>query len=97
VTIPIAGYGPESLNCTVLIFAPVWIVLGIPLFLGAPSNIESTPGLYIYKSWSNRQVRNPDPSTRDARGRLLLIVVPVLMFVPGQGVCQGLGAAIPST
>ncbi len=76
VTLPMLR--PAILNCTVLIFALCLEVLGIPLFVGAPSNIDFYAS-YLYKSWSNSPV--PDPPSTSAGAVLLLIVVTVLLVV----------------
>lgn len=69
---------PAILNCTVLIFALALEVLGIPLFLGAPSNIDFIAS-YLYKSWSNSVI--PDPGFVSAGAILLLIVVSLLLVI----------------
>jgi iron(III) transport system permease protein len=69
---------PAILNCTVLIFALSLEVLGIPLFLGAPSNIDFYAS-YLYKSWSSSVT--PDPPAVSAGAVLLLITVSVLLLI----------------
>ena len=56
VTLPMLR--PAILNCTLLIFALCLEILGIPLFLGAPSNIDFYAS-YLYKAWNSGVT--PDP------------------------------------
>jgi iron(III) transport system permease protein len=76
VTLPMLR--PAILNCTVLIFALCLEILGIPLFLGAPSNIDFYAS-YLYRSWSNGVT--PDPSFVSAGAVLLLVVVSGLLIL----------------
>ncbi len=76
VTLPMLR--PAVLNCTVLIFALSLEILGIPLFLGAPSNIDFYAS-YLYKSWNNSLT--PDPPFVSAGAMLLLVVVSLLLVV----------------
>jgi iron(III) transport system permease protein len=72
---------PAILNCTVLIFALSLEILGIPLFLGAPSNIDFYAS-YLYKSWNASLT--PDPPFVSAGALLLLVVVSLLLVVRGR-------------
>jgi iron(III) transport system permease protein len=76
VTLPMLR--PAILNCTVLIFALSLEILGIPLFLGAPSNIDFYAS-YLYRSWSGGV--NPDPAFVSAGAVLLLAVVSGLLIL----------------
>jgi iron(III) transport system permease protein len=76
VTLPMLR--PAILNCTLLIFALCLEILGIPLFLGAPSNIDFYAS-YLYKSWSSGVT--PDPPFVSAGAVLLLVVVSVLLVI----------------
>jgi iron(III) transport system permease protein len=69
---------PAILNCTVLIFALCLEVLGVPLFLGGPSNIDFYAS-YLYRSWNNSA--SPDPSFVSAGAVLLLVVVSLLLVL----------------
>jgi iron(III) transport system permease protein len=69
---------PAILNCTLLIFALCLEILGIPLFLGAPSNIDFYAS-YLYRSWSSGAT--PDPSFVSAGAVLLLAVVSALLIL----------------
>lgn len=76
VTLPMLR--PAILNSALLIFALSLEVLGIPLFLGAQSNINFIAS-YLYQSWSSSVV--PDPPFVSAGAVLLLIVVSLLLVV----------------
>jgi iron(III) transport system permease protein len=76
VTLPMLR--PAILNCTLLIFALSLEILGIPLFLGAPSNIDFYAS-YLYRSWTNGV--NPNPSFVSAGAILLLVVVTGLLVL----------------
>jgi iron(III) transport system permease protein len=76
ITVPMLR--PAILNCTVLIFALCLEILGIPLFLGAPSNIDFYAS-YLYKSWNSSLT--PDPPFVSAGAVLLLVVVSLLLVV----------------
>jgi iron(III) transport system permease protein len=76
VTVPMLR--PAILNCTVLIFALCLEILGIPLFLGAPSNINFYAS-YLYQAWNDSVT--PDPPSVSAGAMVLLVVVSVLLVV----------------
>jgi iron(III) transport system permease protein len=76
VTLPMLR--PAVLNCTLLIFALCLEILGIPLFLGTPSNIDFYAS-YLYRSWSSGA--NPDPAFVSAGAVLLLVVVSGLLLL----------------
>jgi iron(III) transport system permease protein len=76
VTVPMLR--PAILNCAVLIFALCLEILGLPLFVGAPSNIDFYAS-YLYKSWSNSIT--PDPPFVSAGAVLLLVVVSLLLVL----------------
>jgi iron(III) transport system permease protein len=76
VTLPMLR--PAILNCTLLIFALCLEILGIPLFLGTPSNIDFYAS-YLYRSWSSGA--NPDPAFVSAGAVLLLVVVSGLLIL----------------
>jgi iron(III) transport system permease protein len=76
VTLPMLR--PAILNCTVLIFALCLEILGIPLFLGTPSNIDFYAS-YLYRSWSSSTA--PDPPFVSAGAVLLLVVVSGLLIL----------------
>jgi iron(III) transport system permease protein len=76
VTLPMLR--PAILNCTLLIFALCLEILGIPLFLGAPSNIDFYAS-YLYKSWNSGVT--PDPPFVSAGAVLLLVVVSGLLII----------------
>jgi iron(III) transport system permease protein len=76
VTLPMLR--PAILNCTLLIFALCLEILGIPLFLGTPSNIDFYAS-YLYRSWSSGAT--PDPSFVSAGAVLLLVVVSGLLIL----------------
>jgi iron(III) transport system permease protein len=93
VTLPMLR--PAVLNCSVLIFALSLEILGIPLFLGAPSNIDFYAS-YLYKSWNNSLT--PDPPFVSAGAMLLLAVVSLLLVVRARlsGPEQRFSIAAPS-
>jgi iron(III) transport system permease protein len=76
VTLPMLR--PAILNCTLLIFALCLEILGIPLFLGTPANIDFYAS-YLYRSWSSGA--NPDPAFVSAGAILLLAVVSCLLIL----------------
>ncbi len=76
VTIPMLR--PAILNCGVLIFALGLEVLGIPLLLGAPSNIDMYAS-YLFKAWSKGPT--PNPPMVSAGSVVLLLVVTVLLLM----------------
>src|SRR5260370_10561070 len=63
---------PAILDCPLLIFALCLEILGIPLFLGTPSNIDFYPR-YLYRSFSSGAT--PRPAFVHAGALLLLMVV----------------------
>lgn len=69
---------PAILNCTVLIFALCLEILGVPLFLGGPSNIDFYAS-YLYRSWNNSS--SPNPPFVSAGAVLLLIIVSLLLML----------------
>jgi iron(III) transport system permease protein len=76
ITVPMLR--PAILNCAVLIFALGLEVLGIPLLLGGPSNIDMY-GSYLYKAWTNGFT--PDPPYVSAGALVLLLVVTALLLL----------------
>jgi iron(III) transport system permease protein len=76
VTLPMLR--PAILNCTLLIFALCLEILGIPLFIGAPSNIDFYAS-YLYKAWNNSLT--PDPPFVSAGAVVLLVVVSLLLVL----------------
>lgn len=69
---------PAILDCAVLIFALCLEILGLPLFVGAPANIDFYAS-YLYRSWNNSLT--PDPPFVSAGAVLLLLVVSLLLIV----------------
>jgi iron(III) transport system permease protein len=76
VTVPMLR--PAVLNSAVLIFALSLEILGIPLFVGAPSNIDFYAS-YLYNTWNNSPT--PDPPVVSAGAVLLLVAVSLLLVV----------------
>jgi iron(III) transport system permease protein len=76
ITVPMLR--PAILNCAVLIFALGLEVLGIPLLLGSPSNIDMY-GSYLYKAWTSGFT--PDPPYVSAGALILLLVVTLLLLM----------------
>jgi iron(III) transport system permease protein len=76
ITVPMLR--PAILNCAVLIFALGLEVLGIPLLIGGPSNIDMY-GSYLYKAWINGFT--PDPPYVSAAALVLLLAVTTLLLV----------------
>lgn len=76
ITVPMLR--PAILNCAVLIFALGLEVLGIPLLIGGPSNIDMY-GSYLYKAWTNGFT--PDPPYVSAGALILLLVVTGLLLL----------------
>jgi iron(III) transport system permease protein len=76
ITVPMLR--PAILNCAVLIFALGLEVLGIPLLLGSPSNIDMY-GSYLYKAWTSGFT--PDPPYVSAGALVLLLAVTALLLV----------------
>jgi iron(III) transport system permease protein len=76
ITIPLLR--PAVLNSSILVFALSLETLGIPLFLGAPANINLY-GSYLYNGWQNSAM--PDPPFVSAGAILLLVVVTVLLLI----------------
>src|SRR3569833_1559878 len=74
VTVPLLR--PAILNSAVLIFALCPEILGLPLFVGAPANIDFYAS-YLYKAWSGSTT--PDPPFVSAGAVLLLVVVSLLL------------------
>ncbi|QIY93120.2 ABC transporter permease [Streptomyces sp. S1D4-11] len=66
------------LDSGMLIFTLCLEVLGIPLFLGRPANIQFIAS-YLYDTWSSSTV--PDPPTVSAYGAILLLVVASVLLV----------------
>jgi iron(III) transport system permease protein len=76
ITVPMLR--PAILNCAVLIFALGLEVLGIPLLVGGPANIDMY-GSYLYKAWTNGFT--PDPPYVSAGALVLLLVVTALLLL----------------
>jgi iron(III) transport system permease protein len=76
ITVPMLR--PAILNCAVLIFALGLEVLGIPLLLGSPSNIDMY-GSYLYKAWTSGFT--PDPPYVSAGALILLLAVTALLLL----------------
>jgi iron(III) transport system permease protein len=76
ITVPMLR--PAILNCGVLIFALGLEVLGIPLLVGGPANIDMY-GSYLYKAWTNGFT--PDPPYVSAGALVLLLVVTALLLL----------------
>jgi iron(III) transport system permease protein len=76
ITVPMLR--PAILNCAVLIFALGLEVLGIPLLIGRPSNIDMY-GSYLYKAWTNGFT--PDPPYVSAGALVLLLAVTALLLL----------------
>jgi iron(III) transport system permease protein len=76
ITVPMLR--PAILNCAVLIFALGLEVLGIPLLLGSPSNIDMY-GSYLYKAWTSGFT--PDPPYVSAGALVLLLAVTALLLL----------------
>jgi ABC-type spermidine/putrescine transport system permease subunit II len=76
VTVPMLR--PAILNCAVLIFALGLEVLGIPLLIGSPSNIDMYAS-YLYKAWTRGLT--PDPPYVSAGALVLLLVVTTLLLL----------------
>ncbi|MEV6024667.1 iron ABC transporter permease [Streptomyces sp. NPDC052036] len=66
------------LDSAMLIFTLCLEVLGIPLFLGRPANIQFVAS-YLYDTWSNSMV--PDPPTVSAGAMLLLVVASATLLL----------------
>ncbi|HEX4539173.1 MAG TPA: iron ABC transporter permease [Acidimicrobiales bacterium] len=75
ITIPLLR--PAILNSSILVFALSLEILGIPLFLGTPANINLYAS-YLYNGWGNSTT--PDPPFVSAGAILLLIVVTILLI-----------------
>ncbi|QDN54467.1 MULTISPECIES: iron ABC transporter permease [unclassified Streptomyces] len=69
------------LDSGLLIFTLCLEVLGIPLFLGRPANIQFIAS-YLYDTWSSSSL--PDPPVVSAGAILLLVVASVLLVVRGR-------------
>jgi iron(III) transport system permease protein len=76
VTLPMLR--PAILNSALLVFALCLEILGLPLFLGGPSNIDFYAS-YLYRSWSSSG--NPDPPFVSAGAVLLLVVIAILLLI----------------
>ncbi|MFK0022851.1 ABC transporter permease [Streptomyces sp. NPDC090798] len=69
------------LDSGMLIFTLCLEVLGIPLFLGRPANIQFIAS-YLYDTWSSSTV--PDPPIVSVGAILLLVVASVLLVIRGR-------------
>ncbi|MBF9066641.1 ABC transporter permease [Streptacidiphilus fuscans] len=76
VTIPMLR--TALLDSGMLIFTLSLEVLGIPLFLGRPANIQFIAS-YLYDTWSNSMV--PDPPIVSAGAMLLLVVASAILLL----------------
>jgi iron(III) transport system permease protein len=76
VTIPMLR--PALLNSATLIVTLSIASLGIPLLLGAPSNIQFV-STYLYLQWTN--AAEPDPATVSAGAVMLLLVATLLLLL----------------
>jgi len=76
ITIPMLR--PALLNAATLIFTLSIAVLGIPLLLGVPNNIQFVSS-YLYTLWTNAS--SPDPGSVSAGAMLLLSVATFLLLV----------------
>jgi iron(III) transport system permease protein len=75
ITIPMLR--PALLNAATLIFTLSIAVLGIPLLLGVPNNIQFVSS-YLYTLWTNAS--SPDPGAVSA-GAILLLLAATLLLV----------------
>jgi iron(III) transport system permease protein len=76
ITIPMLR--PALLNAATLIFTLSIAVLGIPLLLGVPNNIQFVSS-YLYTLWTNAS--SPDPGTVSAGAMMLLAAATLLLFI----------------
>jgi iron(III) transport system permease protein len=76
VTIPMLR--PALLNAATLIFTLSIAVLGIPLLLGVPNNIQFVSS-YLYTLWTNAS--SPDPGSVSAGAMLLLVAATILLLI----------------
>jgi len=76
VTIPMLR--PALLNAATLIFTLSIAVLGIPLLLGVPNNIQFVSS-YLYTVWTNAS--SPDPGAVSAGAMMLLVVATLLLLL----------------
>src|SRR5215216_4805216 len=76
ITIPMLR--PALLNAATLIFTLSIAVLGIPLLLGVPNNIQFVSS-YLYTLWTNGT--SPDPGAVSAGAMILLLVATLLLVV----------------
>lgn len=76
VTLPMLR--PAILNSALIVFALSVEVLGIPLFLGAPTHIDFLAS-FLYKEWTNGDV--PDPPFVSAGAVLFLVFVSCLLML----------------
>ncbi|WP_055491255.1 iron ABC transporter permease [Streptomyces sp. TP-A0356] len=80
-TVTVPTLRTALLDSGMLIFTLCLEVLGIPLFLGRPANIQFIAS-YLYDSWSNSPV--PDPPIVSAGAILLLVVVSGILLLRGR-------------
>jgi len=76
ITIPMLR--PALLNSATLIFTLSIAVLGLPLLLGVPNNIQFVSS-YLYTVWTNAS--SPDPGSVSAGAMLLLVVATLLLVI----------------
>jgi iron(III) transport system permease protein len=76
ITIPMLR--PALLNSATLIFTLSIAVLGLPLLLGVPNNIQFVSS-YLYTVWTNAS--SPDPGSVSAGAMMLLLVATVLLVM----------------
>src|SRR5215210_3316827 len=76
ITIPMLR--PALLNAATLIFTLSIAVLGIPLLLGVPNNIQFVSS-YLYTLWTNAS--SPDPGAVSAGAMFLLLAATVLLVI----------------
>ena len=76
ITIPMLR--PALLNSATLIFTLSIAVLGLPLLLGVPNNIQFVSS-YLYTVWTNAS--SPDPGSVSAGAMMLLLVATLLLLV----------------
>ena len=76
ITIPMLR--PALLNSATLIFTLSIAVLGLPLLLGVPNNIQFVSS-YLYTVWTNAS--SPDPGSVSAGAMMLLVVATALLLL----------------
>lgn len=76
ITIPMLR--PALLNAATLIFTLSIAVLGLPLLLGVPNNIQFVSS-YLYTLWTNAS--SPDPGSVSAGAMMLLVVATLLLLI----------------